>query len=130
MTYSHLEYQGVQDPTLRKAFKHADFYLHDVYGMLRLLPPPDRARGGGNFAASLVLLCVVDGLARIWSGSATIKDSEQRFKALIAGRLYWGPEGKGKWLHKGTAADQLYVEFRNPLVHQLASDKPAPSRLR
>ena len=130
MTYSHLKYQPLRDQTLHKVFQHADFYLHDVYGMLRLLPPPDRDGGGGNFAASLVLLCIVDGLARIWPGSSGIKkDPEKRFKTLIDGRLHWGPVGEGKWLHKRTAADQMYVEFRNPLVHELASDKPAPSRL-
>jgi len=129
MPYSHLDHQGIQDADLRKVFEHADDYLHDVYGMLRLLPPPDRDGGGGNFAASLVLLCVVDGLARIWPGSSAIKDPEKRFKKLIERRLHWGPEGNGKWLHKGTAADQLYAEFRNPLVHELGSDKSATSRL-
>lgn len=130
MPYSHLDYRSIADPIARKVFEHANHYLHDVYGMFRLLPPKDGDGGGGNFTITLALLCVIDGLAReIWPGQLAIQDSEKRFKTLISCRLPWGrPEGKGKWLQKATAADQLYCEFRNPLVHELASDKPAASR--
>ncbi|MEN8130520.1 MAG: hypothetical protein ABFS45_10080 [Pseudomonadota bacterium] len=93
--------------------------------MLRTLPPSDKDGGGGNFSATLVLLCVIDGLAQ-WRWST--EGQEQRFKRLIRCRLPWGPEGKGKWVDKGNAADQLYTEFRNPLVHELAKDTKASSR--
>jgi hypothetical protein len=100
-------------------------YLFDTYGMLRILPPPDKDGGGSNFSVALVLLCVIDGLAK-WSWPND--DQEERFKRLIRYQLPWGPEGKGKWVDKGNAADQLYTEFRNPLVHELANDKKARSR--
>lgn len=130
MPYLHLHYQTVADPHVRKVFEHANHYLHDVYGMFRFLPPKDRDGGGGNFTIALALLCVIDGLAReIWPSQLALQEPDRRFKTLISRRLPWGqPEGKGKWLQKGTAADQLYCEFRNPLVHELASDKPAASR--
>jgi hypothetical protein len=130
VSYSHLPHQTITDPSARRVFEHADYYLHDVYGMFRFLPPKDGDGGGGNFVIVLALLCIIDGLAReIWPGRLTMKDPEQRFKKLISDRLPWGTiQGKGKWLQKGIAADQLYCEFRNPLVHELASDKPAASR--
>ena len=130
MPYSHLNCQTITDPVVRKVFEHADHYFHDVYAMLRLLPPKDGDGGGGNFTITLALLCIIDGLAReIWPGQSAFKDPEKRFKTLISRRLPWGkPEGKDKWLQKGIAADHLYCEFRNPLVHELASDKPATSR--
>jgi hypothetical protein len=114
-------------PNSESVFQHTDMYLFDTYGMLRTLPPSDKDGGGGNFSATLVLLCLIDGLAKwIWPTA----DPEQRFKGLIRCGLPWGPEGKGKWVDKGNAADQLYTEFRNPLVHELAKEKdtkPKPS---
>jgi hypothetical protein len=124
MSYVHLDYQALQDPRLRGVFHHADMYLFDVYGMFRRLPPEDRGGGGANFSIVLVLLCIVDGLAtEVWPGRDQEKEQQKRFKRLIRDSLPWGPEGKGKWLDKGNAADQLYAEFRNPLVHHLARDR-------
>ncbi len=147
MPYTHLSYENFQDRRLRKAFKHADMFLHDTYGMFKTLPPKDGDGGGGNFSIVLVLLCIIDGLAtEVWPGRAgqprqpgwrlcakrrdrvPKDDQEKRFKHLIREKLWWGPEGKGRWLDRGNAADQLYTEFRNPLVHELAKDKAARSR--
>ena len=122
MSYTQLDYQTLQDPRLKEAFHHADMYLFDAYGMFRGLPPAGGDGGGGNFSIALVLLCVIDGLAaEVWPGRDQEKEQEKRFKHLIRCRLPWGPEGKGKWVDKGNAADQLYTEYRNPLVHELAS---------
>jgi hypothetical protein len=125
MPYRHLKWDTIQDPVRQSVFQHTDMYLFDTYGMLRTLPPSDKDGGGGNFSATLVLLCVIDGLAKwIWPTAG----QEQRFKGIIRCRLPWGPEGMGKWVDKGNAADQLYTEFRNPLVHGLANDTKASSR--
>lgn len=127
MTYTHLDYQALHDPHLKEVFRHADMYLFDAYGMFRALPPASGDGGGGNFSIALVLLCVIDGLAReVWPGPD--QNQQKRFKRLIRCKLQWGPEGKGQWVDKGTAAAQLYAEFRNPLVHELAGDKAARSR--
>ncbi len=76
-----------------------------------------------------MLLCIIDGLAaEVSPGRDGEGNQEKRFKRLIRDRLPWGPEGKDKWFDKGKAADQLYCEFRNPLVHELAGDKPVKSR--
>lgn len=129
MSYTHLNWKTLPDSHLKKLFHDADMYLFDVYGMFRTLPPPDGDGGGGNFSIALVLLCIVDGLAaEVWPRRTNVPNQEKRFKRLIRDRLPWGPEGKGKWVNKGTAADQLYNEFRNPLVHELAKDKAARSR--
>lgn len=127
MPYSHLKWDTIQEPIRQRVFQHTDMYLFDIYGMLRTLPPSDKDGGGGNFSATLVLLCVIDGLAE-WRWP-TVRQ-EQRFKRLIRCRLPWGPEGKGKWVDKGNAADQLYTEFRNPLVPELAKEKGARARSR
>lgn len=111
---------------MREIFDHANGCMFDIYNMLRLMAPNG---GGCNYSAALVLLSVIDGLAtEVWPGSDQEEDQEKRFKRLIRNKLPWGPEGKGKWVDKGNAADQLYTEFRNPLVHQLAWDKAASSR--
>jgi hypothetical protein len=124
MSYAHLGYETLPDPRLKGVFHHADMYLFDVYGMFRCLPPEDGDGGGANFSIVLVLLCVIDGLAaEVWPGRDQERDQQKRFKRLIRDSLPWGPEGKGKWLDKGNAADQLYAEFRNPLVHHLARDR-------
>ena len=125
MPYSHLKWNIIQDPISKSVFQQANMYLFDIYGMLRTLPPSDKDGGDGNFGTTLVLLCVIDGLAKWICPTA---GQEQRFKRLIRRRLPWGPEGKGKWVDKGNAADQLYTEFRNPLVHELANDTKASSR--
>lgn len=126
MAYRHLDYNTIKATNLRKSFHRADLYLRDVYGMFRGLPPAGGDGGGGNFAMALVLLCVIDGLARIaWPND----EQEKRFKALITRRLHWGAPGrKSRWFNRANGAKQLYLEFRNTLVHELAQDKPAKSR--
>ena len=119
MPYSPLNWRTLQDP-MRQVVYHTDMYLFDTYGMLRTLPPSDKDGGHGLFSATLVLLCVIDGLAG-WRWPTICQ--EQRFKKLIRCQLRWGPEGKRKWMDKGTAAVLLYTEFRNPLVHELAMEK-------
>lgn len=105
MSYTHLDYVSLQDP-LKSVFHHADMYLFDTYGMFRTLPPAGGDGGSGLFSIALVLACVIDGLAaEVWPGG---DNQEQRFKKLIRCKLPWGAEGKGKWLDKGNAADQLY----------------------
>lgn len=129
MSYTHLKWRPLRDSHLKEVFEHTDMYLFDAYGMLRGLPPAGGDGGGGNFSIALVLLCIIDGLAaEVWPGRDRETDQEKRFKRLIRCRFPWGPEGKCKWVDKGNAADQLYNEFRNPLVHDLAQDKAASSR--
>jgi len=129
MTYAPLDFQSIENRELKKVFRHANAYLHDVYGMFRLLPPEDADGGGGNFSIVLVLLCIVDGLAtEVWPGRQDVPKQENRFKRLIRCRFPWGPEGSGQWVQKGNAADQLYSKSRNPLVHELGRDKTAASR--
>jgi hypothetical protein len=94
--------------------------LADAYSMLAV--KPQRNAGACNFSIALVLLCVVDGLARdVHPTIAAVPDHEQRFKRLIRDRMPWGPANKG-WLDIGQAAKWLYCEFRNPLTHELGKD--------
>jgi len=124
VAYTHLNWQKLSDTRMQEIFRHADEYLHDAYGMFKGLPPAGGDGGGGNFSIVLVLLCVIDGLAReVWPTNAVEKDQGKRFKQLLRTKIHWGPEGRGKWFGKGIAADQLYTEFRNPLVHELAMER-------
>lgn len=76
-----------------------------------------------------VLLCVLDGLATwVWPTGDKVRDQEQQFKRLMRCRQHWGPEGKGRWLDKGNAADPQNTEFSDPLVHGMAHDEPSPAR--
>ena len=69
----------------------------------------------------------VDGISRhVYPKTGT---QEQRFKRLIRDKLHWGPSSKG-WYPIHNAAAVFYTELRNPLVHELAIDKPAPARSR
>jgi hypothetical protein len=58
-----------------------------------------------------------------------VKSQEKRFKYLVRTKLYWGSSKRG-WYDKDKAAAVLYTELRNPLVHELALDKPAKARPR
>jgi len=95
------------------------------------LPYKGWRRGGGcKFSIVLTLLCVVDGIARdIYPTAVAVDDHETRFKKLLREKLFWGPTEKG-WMDKGEAAKLLYVEFRNPLVHELGQDKPSRAQRR
>lgn len=123
MGYRHIHVSALTHPVLKTAAKRADMLLHDVYGMFAL--PGDDGEGGGcNFAITLVLLCVVDGIAREFYPTRLVKDQEKRFKKLLRDKLYWPAKStKGLWIDKAEAALQLYLDVRNPLVHELASER-------
>jgi hypothetical protein len=87
-----------------------------------------RSGGGCNFSIVLTLLCVIDGIARdVYPTQDVVEDHERRFKKLLRDKLYWGSNQKG-WMDIGEAAKLLYVEFRNPLVHELGKDKRSKAR--
>jgi hypothetical protein len=130
MPYKPLEYKHISDPFLLDVFGRADLFLKDVYGMFALPAPTLPGAGGGNWAIALVLVCIIDGISRhVYPAEATVRGQEQRFKYLIRTKLYWGSPKKG-WYDKAKAAAVLYTELRNPLVHELALDKPAKARPR
>jgi hypothetical protein len=102
--------------------------LADVYSMFYLPFKGRRIGGGCNFPIALTLLCVVDGLSKfVYPTEKTQPDQEKRFRTLIKDQLHWGPADKG-WTNKAEAAGLLYLEFRNPLVHELAQDKVSRTR--
>ncbi len=129
MPYSEVQYRHIADPFIREeVFRRADWLLRDAYGMFALPPPALPDAGGGNWAIALVLLCVMDGISyHVYPTRANSPKQEQRFKLLFNEKLYWGPVSKG-WYRKQDAGAVLYTEFRNPLVHELAADKPARAR--
>jgi hypothetical protein len=102
--------------------------LHDLYNIFKL-PPESTANGGaGNFSIAVVLLCITDGLAVYLYPTRKINDQGKRFKQLIRDKMCWGPPNK-RWMDKGKAAKLLYLELRNPLVHELGADKVTSARL-
>jgi hypothetical protein len=128
MPYRPIAYEHVSDADLKDIFRRADMLLSDCYGMFKLKPSNRSTKtGGGNFSIALVLLCVIDGIScHVYPVTGK---QEQRFKRLIREKLHWGPKSKD-WYHPiGDAAAILYTELRNPLVHELAIDKPARARL-
>jgi hypothetical protein len=128
MPYTPVTNSQVADVFLRdEVFRRADWLLHDVYCMFTL-PSGSDGTAGGNWTIALALLCVVDGISRhVYPTRSLTPKQEQRFKRLINEKLQRGPINKG-WYRKANAAAVLYTEFRNPLVHELAIDKPARAR--
>ena len=131
MSYKPLQYDHISDTFLKdEVFRRADLLLRDVFGMFTLPPASLPEAGGGNWAIALVLLCIIDGIScHVFPTEARVKGQEKRFKYLIRSKLYWGPPKKG-WYDRDKAAAVMYAELRNPLVHELAIDKPAKSRPR
>ncbi len=122
MPYRQVPYHHVSEPK-RDVFRRADAFLADVYSILRVAPAASSKAGAGNFPIVLVLLCIVDGLARdVYPTEAAIPEHNKRFKRLVRDKLPWGPAKRG-WIDLDHAAKWFYVEFRNPLVHELGKDK-------
>jgi hypothetical protein len=120
MTYRAISWERISDPSLQDVFRRANMLLADVYSMLAV--KPHRNAGTCNFSIALVLLCVVDGIARdVHPTIRAVPDHETRFKRLIRERLPWGPPAK-RWIDIGQAAKWFYCEFRNPLTHELGKD--------
>lgn len=129
MAYRPINAKNVSQPIVKHAINSANMYLHDVYNMF-LLPDSSLEKGGGcNFSIALVLLCVIDGISRDIYPTRLVKDTDKRFKRLIRDKLYWPKNQKNTlWIDKADAAKQLYLEVRNPLVHELARDKTTGAR--
>lgn len=119
MAYKKLALGKIQHTEIRDVIQHANNYLEDTYGMF-YLPIKGKGGGGCNFSIALVLLSVIDGIASEIYPTRQVKKQDVRFKRLIREKLYWVPSSK-EWINKDDAAQQLYVEFRNPLVHELAA---------
>jgi hypothetical protein len=64
MPYTPIDHQHITDPTLAKVFRHAAMLLRDLYSVFLCDPPAGFKGGHGNFTVVLVLLCIIDGLAR------------------------------------------------------------------
>ncbi|MBI5135790.1 MAG: hypothetical protein HZA24_00475 [Nitrospirae bacterium] len=126
MPYRHLPYETISNPEFRKVFHHADMLFHDVYGMFKR-PEVDGGGGGCNFSIALVLLCVIDGFGsevyptRVDSHGKPIKPGD-RFKGFVRDKLL--PQATWRDTDPNKAAEDLYKQFRNPLVHALAGDEP------
>ena len=127
MSYQPLNCSKVSHPVLQRAFSNADALLFDVFGMFPRDSEPDIDRGGCNFSIVIVLLCIVDGVARDIYPTRLVKDQEKRFKRLLTQKLPWS-ESNGKWIEIAEAARNLYLELRNPLVHELGQDKVTGAR--
>jgi hypothetical protein len=128
MSYRAIKYDHIADPAVRTIFHRADLYIGDAYSMFFLPYKGWRSGGACNFSIVLNLLCVVDGIARdIYPTELKVPDHEQRFKKLLREKLFWGPPRNG-WMDQAVAAKQLYLEFRNPLVHELGKDRPSSAR--
>ena len=129
MGYRNIAYGHITHPVLNKVFRHADAFLYDCYGMFQL-PVTGRAEGGAcNFSIVLILLCVIDGIATEVYPTGRIKDQKKRFKKVIRDKLCWGPVDR-TWIDKSEAANLLYLEYRNPLVHELGREKASRVRRR
>jgi hypothetical protein len=87
MSYQELEGAKINHPVIREVIEHADTYLNDTYEMF-YLPIEGKAKGGGcNFSIVLVLLCVIDGIARDVYPTKKVGDHETRFKGTSKNSL-------------------------------------------
>ena len=121
MTYAHVPIEHIKDPSLKRVFTHASALLADTYSMLGVRPRARSQAGQCNFAIGLVLACIVDGLAtEVWPVEPA-DDQLERMTILLDKHLRWGKKVDG-WVTKTEAAQVLYHEVRNPLVHNLGAD--------
>ncbi len=130
MPYAHIPSGHIADDQTRELFIRASDFLADVYTMLSSRPLQRTKGGACNLTATLVLLCVVDALAKyIYPRTPRSgKGSQQkRFARLLVDKLPWGLEASG-WMKKEDAANLLYMEFRNTLTHALGVDQPSDLR--
>lgn len=125
--YARIAFAHIRDPLKRELFNRADDFLADVYSMLAKHPLKRTGAGGCNLTATLVLMCIVDAMAKYIYPRRPRNNQGARFKKLIIDKLPWGSEADG-WMRKEDAAELFYIEFRNPLTHALGKDKPSNAR--
>jgi hypothetical protein len=126
MPYRPINAVQVSQPNIKRAIERANDCLHDVYSMFELSASDTVHKERFVFSITLVLLCVIDGISCEIYPTRLVKDQEKRFKKLIRDKLYWA--NSKPWIDKADAANQLYLEVRNPLVHELARDKMTRAR--
>lgn len=128
MAYSRIEHSHIQDSTLRKVFNHTDLMLSDLYSNFLYDAPAETNGGRGNFTIALVLACIIDGIAsEVWPTRPVVCEQDQRFKKLVRERMPWESDRR-PWVQRGTAANVLYLEVRNALVHEIGKDKATRAR--
>ena len=127
MSYQHLNWKAVSHPVLRKVLSHADTLLLDVFKMFQSYSKSPLDLSRFNFSIVIILLCIVDGIARDIYPTQQVKDPEKRFKRLLRDKLPWS-QSSGSWIDIAEAARHLYLEFRNPLVHELGQNKVTRAR--
>jgi len=121
MVYRRLDVTLGAFPEVSRIYRKADDYFADVHCMLKL-PHKDIGNAGCNFSSLLVLCSVIDGVSNLIYPTKRIqpdKGDGKRFKKLL--RDYFMRHWQKSYnTDVGKFAKKLYVEFRNPLVHQLA----------
>jgi len=128
MSYNRIVWDHIGDPKIKNAIKNADMLYRDLYGIFKLPVDNSSGEGGGNFAILLVLLCIIDGISsQVYPTNQEIEKQGERFKKFICDKLFWKRKEQG-WIDISLAADQLYNEYRNPLVHALAADESSSVR--
>lgn len=127
MPYRDIEIPPGLPPPVDKAARNANTYLHDVYGMFHLPVNGVVESGDCNFSIALILLCVIDGISCHIYPTHLVNKQETRFKKLVRDRLH--PHVVcGTGIGRDEFAKQLYLELRNPLVHEVAHDKVTGAR--
>lgn len=127
MAYRHIDIPPGLPEEVAVAVHNADMYLHDVYGMFQL-PVDGVVEGGGcTFSIALILLCVLDGISCHVYPTRLVTKQETRFKKLVRDKLYPNVVCEAG-IGRDEFANQLYLELRNPLVHELGQDKITRAR--
>lgn len=127
MPYRHIDIPPGLPDEVAEAVRNADMYLHDVYGMFQL-PVDGVVEGGGcTFSIALILLCVIDGISCHVYPTRLVTKQEPRFKKLVRDKLYPNVVCEAG-IGRNEFANQLYLELRNPLVHELGQDKITRAR--
>ncbi len=89
--------------------------------------PAQTGGGACNFSIALVLLCLIDGLARDVYPTLKVADQGTRFRQLVRDKMPW-PADDDQWVDRALAGNVLYLELRNPIAHELAQDKATSAR--
>ncbi len=151
MTYRPIPFEAVK-PEHKKTFEHANMYLHDVYGIMRGLPPAGGDGGGGTFVAATALLSLLnafsnfhlkgivgvgrlaDPLARSYAFEVMpceickeklakgMGEHGKNFHTFLWKQLAWAHDS-GRLVTKCCGVYALWVHFRHPLIHAAAIDE-------
>lgn len=128
MAYAPLSLDPNTPPRVQRFVrKRVDSLLSDVHAMLRLPHDADGLQAGCSMPAAMTLLSMIGGMSRVFhfppelDRNPWVGRDRRRFVDFVQQRLFPLDPPTGN-IGQAEAAEILYREFRNYLVHALAEE--------